>query len=218
VERTDLPPAVWLIPPLALLLLPSMGHGPVGERLAVLFAELMLGLPILLGTPAALRPGILPAQALSPGWRRALWWAPLPLALLYQSLHVWSQSFLPADPAGEEALRRALTPGSPVEAALIVSSLLIVAPLTEEIFFRGLLPWLWRRHLGPQGTIWGPALLFAALHGSLRALPSLVLLGWVLGWARERSGSLLPGIALHLAVNLVGWYAFREGWPQLRLF
>ncbi|MFA7331820.1 MAG: type II CAAX endopeptidase family protein [Candidatus Delongbacteria bacterium] len=210
-RRADPPPAVWLIPLLALLILPSMGQGPIGTRLAVLFTELLLGLPILLGTPQELRPGILPNRALTPAWRRALWLAPLPLAVLYQVLHLGVQGLLPPDPAAEATLRDLLTPGSPLEGALIGLSLLGLAPVMEEILYRGLLPWLWRRHLGTPGALWGPALLFAASHGSLRALPSLWLLGLALGWARERSGSLWPGMALHLAVNLTGWLAWRHG-------
>lgn len=207
----DPPPAVWLIPPLALLILPSLGQGPLGSRLAVLFAELLLGLPVLLGTPASLRSGILPLRLASARWRLALCWAPLPLAALYQLLHAGWLRILPPDPAGDAALRAALTPGTPLEAVLILSSLLVVAPVAEEIFFRGLLPWLWVRHLDPRGRVWGPALLFAAAHGSVRHLPSLLLLGLLLGWLRDRSGSLLPGMALHFAVNLGGWLMLHAG-------
>jgi len=215
VGRAELPPAVWLVPPLALILLPPLGEGPVGSRLAVLGAELLLGLPVWLGTPLVLRSQILPWRRLAPGW-----WAALALALLFavlhHLLHVLAASWLPADPAATEALRQALLPGSALQAVIILGSLLLVAPVTEEIYFRGLLPWLWRRHLGPAGALWGPAALFAAAHGNPRGLPLLFLLGLALGWCRERSGSLLPGMVLHLAVNLAGWLVFShaEGlWP-----
>jgi membrane protease YdiL (CAAX protease family) len=215
VERAELPPAVWLVPPLALILLPPLGEGPVGSRLAVLGAELLLGLPIWLGTPGPLRAQILPWQRISAGWWAFLALAPA-LAGLYHGLHLVAASWLPADPAAMEALRQALLPGSALEAVLVLTSLLLVAPLTEELFFRGLLPWLWRRNLGPLGALWGPAALFAAAHGNLGHMPLLFLLGLALGWCRERSGSLLPGVLLHLAVNLTGWLVFSraEGlWP-----
>lgn len=206
-ERAELPLAVWLVPPLALLLLPPLGQGPVGSRLAVLGAELLLGLPVWLGTPEPLRGGVLPGAPLSRGWKAALLLAPL-LAALHQVMHQRLQAWLPVDPAAAEHLRQALLPGSPLEAVLILGSLLLAAPVCEEIFFRGLLPWLWRRHVGSRGALWGPAALFAAAHGSLGLLPLLFLLGLALGWCRERSGSLLPGMVLHFFVNLAGWLAF----------
>jgi membrane protease YdiL (CAAX protease family) len=207
VERAELPLAVWLVPPLALILLPPLGQGPVGSRLAVLGAELLLGLPVWLGTPGPLRREVLPWAPLGTRWKAALALAPL-LAVLHQSLHQAAQTWLPPDAAAVEHLRQALLPGSPLEAALILGSLLLAAPVCEEIFFRGLLPWLWRRHVGPRGVLWGPAALFAAAHGSLGLLPLLFLLGLALGWCRECSGSLLPGMVLHLFVNLAGWLAF----------
>lgn len=206
-ERAELPLAVWLVPPLALLLLPPLGQGPVGSRVAVLGAELLLGLPVWLGTPGPLRSAILPWAPLGRRWAAALLLAPL-LAALHQFLHQAVQAWLLPDPASAQRLRQALLPGSNLEAALILGSLLLAAPVCEEIFFRGLLPWLWRRHVGSRGVLWGPAALFAAAHGSPGLLPLLFLLGLALGWCRERSGSLLPGMVLHLCVNLAGWLAF----------
>jgi membrane protease YdiL (CAAX protease family) len=202
-ETPLLPSVVWLVPWAGLILLPSAGQGPVGSRLGVLFAELMMGLPLLLATPRALRSAIMPFPPLSRGWKKALLLAP-PLALAYQQVHQWLSGLLPDAEAAEEVLRRALTPGNALEGVLIGSSLLAAAPVMEELFFRGLLPWLWERRWR-RGALAGPALIFALAHASLRALPSLLLLGLLLGWLRRRSGSLLPGMLLHAAVNLSGF-------------
>ena len=56
------------------------------------------------------------------------------------------------------------------------------------------------------GSLWfafaqGQAVLFAALHGSLRAKTYALGMGLLFGWAADRSGSLLPGILLHILNN-----------------
>ncbi len=88
----------------------------------------------------------------------------------------------------------------------------IDAALGEEIFFRGLLGgWLMRRF----GFRWGnalQALLFLLPHLLLLAVSlslwPLVLVqgvaGWVLGWLRYRSGSILPGWLTHSLLNAIG--------------
>ena len=199
-----LPPAVWLIPWAGLILLPSAGQGPIGSRLAVLFAELLLGLPLLIATPRVLRPQILPVPPLGRRWRWAAALLALPVALLYQALHIGMTRLLPGSTDAEQAVRLALTPGSLPESLLIGSSLLLAAPVMEELFFRGLLPWLWQRRWR-RGVVLGPALVFALSHASLPSLPSLLILGLLLGWLRQRSGSLVPGMVLHFAVNLTGF-------------
>ena len=45
------------------------------------------------------------------------------------------------------------------------------------------------------------AVLFAALHGSLQAKAYALGMGLLFGWAADRSGSLLPGILLHILNN-----------------
>lgn len=96
----------------------------------------------------------------------------------------------------------ALSPGA---IALRAVGIVLLAPIGEELVFRGLLyRLLSRTRLGVPGAILVPAALFAALH--------LQYLGWelavvfadavLLGLARWRSGSVLVPIAMHMAGNL----------------
>ena len=57
------------------------------------------------------------------------------------------------------------------------------------------------RPLGRNAAILGQAVLFAALHGSLQAKAYALGMGLLFGWAADRSGSLLPGILLHILNN-----------------
>lgn len=88
----------------------------------------------------------------------------------------------------------------------------LYAALGEEVFFRGLLGgWLVRR-VGFQRGNAVQAVLFLLPHLLLLVVSlsfwPLVLVqgvaGWVLGWLRYRSDSILPGWLAHSLVNAVG--------------
>jgi uncharacterized protein len=209
VTRTDLPWPVVFVPLLALLLLPLVAHGELGRRLAVLGAELLLGLPALWLTPRELRPAVLPLRTWPAGGR--LWLLLPALALAYQLAAIALGSLAPLPPEAEEALRRALNPSGTVPWLLAATGAILLAPLMEEIYFRGVLPWIWRHQVGGRGVLTGPALAFALLHGNPWQLPQLFLLGLLLGFVRERTGSLLPGIVLHLLINVIGLTMLRLG-------
>jgi membrane protease YdiL (CAAX protease family) len=77
----------------------------------------------------------------------------------------------------------------------------IVAPITEEILFRGFLYGTLRRYAGPLVAILGSALIFASLHETQTFLPILVI-GALLAFLYERTGSLIAPIAAHAVNNL----------------
>jgi CAAX protease family protein len=78
----------------------------------------------------------------------------------------------------------------------------IVAPIAEEIAFRGVLyPWL-RARLGVPGGMVASATCFALLHGVVMLIPALVVVGTALAWIAERSGSILPSAITHSAFNV----------------
>ena len=62
---------------------------------------------------------------------------------------------------------------------------------------------------GRLAARWSPAVAiglqacaFSALHmDRLWALPPILLIGVTAGWLRQRSGSLLPGVAFHFGNN-----------------
>ena len=77
----------------------------------------------------------------------------------------------------------------------------IVAPLVEEIFFRGFLFQGFRQRYG-----WVPALLlssaiFSAAHLDLASLIPTFILGLILSYVYHRSNSLWPGILIHFLIN-----------------
>ncbi|HJW73398.1 MAG TPA: type II CAAX endopeptidase family protein [Geothrix sp.] len=76
-----------------------------------------------------------------------------------------------------------------------------VAPVFEELFFRGfLLPVLARKDRMAWGLL-ASAGLFGAIHLQPAGLPILATLGWVLGLALRQTGSLRTPILLHACWN-----------------
>ena len=55
--------------------------------------------------------------------------------------------------------------------------------------------------LGDHAALLLQAVLFAALHGSGIAKLYALGMGLIFGWAAQKSGSLLPGMGLHLLNN-----------------
>ncbi len=84
-------------------------------------------------------------------------------------------------------------------------ALVVIAPLTEELTFRGFLYRGWAASpLGPAGAIALTSLLWAGMHlqYDLFFIAQIFALGLVLGWLRQRSGSTLLTMGLHGLVNL----------------
>jgi membrane protease YdiL (CAAX protease family) len=86
-----------------------------------------------------------------------------------------------------------------------------LAPVVEEILFRGLLfPTV--RDLGwPRAALWGQALLFGAIHANAAAFLPLTLFGATLAWLYVRTGNLLAPIVAHAVFNLAPFVLLAAG-------
>ena len=81
----------------------------------------------------------------------------------------------------------------------------VAVPIAEELMFRGLLfRWL-RRHLtfAPSAVL--SAMIFGIVHGQLEVGIGAFVVGIVLAYAYERSGSLWPSIIIHAVQNSVSF-------------
>ena len=79
--------------------------------------------------------------------------------------------------------------------------LVIVAPLTEEPLFRGILLHGFARNYGAGWAIFGTALLFGAIHLNPWQFVGAFLLGLAFGWWTVRTGSILPALLGHALNN-----------------
>ncbi len=87
---------------------------------------------------------------------------------------------------------------------LILMTLLAitVAPVTEELIFRGGIFRYMRTRTPRWVALLVPALLFGALHANLASFVPLVALGIILALAYERTGSITVPIVAHGLFNL----------------
>ena len=78
----------------------------------------------------------------------------------------------------------------------------VLAPVFEELIFRGLLYGSLRARFGVRPAVLVSAAIFALAHGyGAAGFASVFLSGALWAWSYERTRSLLPGMAAHMANN-----------------
>jgi membrane protease YdiL (CAAX protease family) len=96
---------------------------------------------------------------------------------------------------------------------LLAVPAIVLAPVGEEVAFRGLLQPELGRWLPTGGAIAVTSALFAAAHWPYGIrMPLVALVAAVLGWARAASGGLRAPIVLHALVNAVAFAAIVLVW------
>ena len=80
-----------------------------------------------------------------------------------------------------------------------------IAPIVEEMLFRGVILRGFLRRYSRSHAIWGSAALFGLAHQNIYQFVVGLLLGGLCGWLYERARSLVPCIALHSAYNTALW-------------
>lgn len=172
--------AVWLLPDRSMLSLLSMFFGTA--LVAVLAAVAPLGRAAI------------PALGLRPiGWR------PVVLGVLGTLVLSFAVSQLGLQPQGVKQVTD--TVRQPLQLAKTLVILAVLAPLVEELVFRGLLyGWLARRW-GTGVAFIASSLAFAAAHVELAHALLVLPLGLWFGWLRRRTDSLFPSLLAHMINN-----------------
>jgi membrane protease YdiL (CAAX protease family) len=151
--------------------------------------------------------GIAPATLglVRPRWRQAVARIGLALVTIWvigAVLNVFLQ-------AGKE---QGLVPKNwePSHAAPFVANFIVVAgvaPVVEELTYRGLGFAAVRDTFGNGAAVVVTAVAFGLAHGLFVALPVLTIFGLILAWLRLTTGSIYPTIALHALFNGVALIA-----------
>lgn len=202
---------------------PPAAHGKSGAAFALVLALLLpLGLVAQATSPLAgllwtepfvfLLPAVIAAAGSNLDARAWLRLRPAPPAALGTAALVGGAGWFLG--AGVFAAVRALAPaalvakfdlgrlfeGPWVEQVGFAVAASVVAPLCEEVAFRGHLAAAFHSRHRPPIAIGASALLFALLHLDPLRGPSLLLLGALYGWLAWRTGSIWPAVVAH-AVN-----------------
>ena len=119
----------------------------------------------------------------------------LALALLY-----WPILELFGGDVGEPARELAAAfPGN--EIWMLVALVFVLAPVAEELFYRGLVQGSLERSMRPLAAIALSSVIFGVVHGQLLQLPGLIFIGAVSGYALWRYQRLWLSIAIHMGFN-----------------
>jgi membrane protease YdiL (CAAX protease family) len=78
----------------------------------------------------------------------------------------------------------------------------LIAPVVEELMFRGL-GYSLLRPLGEVPAILWVGVAFGIYHGLLDALPILIAFGAALALVRARTNSVYPGMVVHALFNTI---------------
>jgi membrane protease YdiL (CAAX protease family) len=83
----------------------------------------------------------------------------------------------------------------------------VMAPLLEEMLFRGVMLRSFLRRYPPTVAITHSAAIFGLAHLNIYQFVNALVIGWCLGWLYERTRSIWPGVLLHAAINssLLWW-------------
>ena len=92
-------------------------------------------------------------------------------------------------------------PQTALNRATLFAAVALLAPLTEELLFRGLLQKSLSNRMPPSAAILIAAAIFGAIHRDFYAFPALFVMGGVFGYLYYRTGSLRVNIALHMVNN-----------------
>ena len=181
------------------LALPVIGFAvvrllPNREMLTVLGAFFLIGLLAVIVAVAPLGKAAFPALGLRPAnWKYPVFGA---LGTLFLSVAV---SQIGIEPQGMKQVIDVVR--EPHELILSLLLLSVLAPVVEELVFRGLLyGWIAGRWGGTPALIVS-SLAFAAAHWEPAHIILVLPLGFLFGWLRLRTDSLLPSLFSHIVNN-----------------
>ena len=147
--------------------------------------------------PALSRLGLRRVGPSAFGWAALAYFGYLALIAVYASFVV--------EPNQEDIARDLGLDAGVATAALSIVLIAFVAPVAEELFFRGVLYGGLRVKLGPILAALISGAVFGALHATtgITAVPPLVVFGVALALLYEKTGSLWPPIFLHFVNNSI---------------
>lgn len=109
---------------------------------------------------------------------------------------VFSQNF-----EDQDALRIYKEADTVVIRVLLAISVVVIAPIVEEVIFRGYIYTVTKRYTGPIFSALLSALIFAVVHNFVPGLVPLAFLAILLTIAYEWTGSLWAPISIHALFN-----------------
>lgn len=162
------------------------------------------------------------AFGLRNNWKRAvlfgvlatLLFLPIGWGLQWSSIELMSH--LNVEPNQQEAVRALEHVEGWADRLAIAGVAVVLAPIAEEILFRGILYSFVRRLGYPGLALWSTSLLFALIHWNVMTFVPLFVLAVVLVLLYEKTNNLLAPIAMHSFFNALNflWFYFGDWLKQ----
>ena len=95
---------------------------------------------------------------------------------------------------------------------------ILLAPLIEEILFRGILYRTGQQMGYPRLALYGTSFVFAAIHGSLMTMLPLTVLAIILAKLYDHTNRLIAPILAHSLFNAVNFFAYLNRDELMRWF
>lgn len=129
----------------------------------------------------------------------------LPAASLLAVLSAKVLTLLHLKPVAQEPIQALQKTGSLAVKCLIGASAIGLAPVAEELVFRGVIYPVLKQRGHPGLAMWGTSFLFATIHFNRTTLLPLAFLALVWTWLYERTDNLLAPILAHSVFNLANF-------------
>ena len=126
-----------------------------------------------------------------------------------QDFSIWLLKIIThKEPARQAAVTALGTADSWSQQIFMLVTMVLLAPVVEEILFRGILYPLIKQAGFPKIAFLGVSLLFAAVHFTPAIFLPLFVLALLLTWLYERTDNLLAPITAHSLFNATGFVLF----------
>jgi membrane protease YdiL (CAAX protease family) len=158
-----------------------------------------------LGAPGSVRAALLGALA-------CILALPVVLGLNYLSAQLLTS--VDVEAVAQPAVRVLRAVQSPLLKIYFGVVAVLVAPVAEELFFRGILYPTIKQGGYPRVALWGTSLFFAAVHANLLTFLPLTVLALLFVALYERTGNLFAPMAAHCVFNLANFLALVFGPAQ----
>jgi hypothetical protein len=130
------------------------------------------------------------------------------LADAHATIREVKTAFDEIDLAVQETMSKLLGGESFLDRALIVFAVAVVPAVCEEGLFRGFIQRTFEIKWKKPAAAFVTAIFFGLYHFNPYALVPLVALGWYLGYAAYRTGSIVAPILLHFVNNMISIVLF----------
>jgi hypothetical protein len=129
----------------------------------------------------------------------------LPVASLLSQLSAELMVKVHAQPVAQQSVQMLQNTVAIAPQVYLAIQAIVLAPITEELLFRGVLYPALKQQGYPKLALWGTSMFFGAMHVNLMLLAPLTFLGLMLVWLYERTDNLAAPIFAHSFFNFVNF-------------